>query len=83
VAEWLRRWSLKPICAGSIPVGSAININIMKIWIHKAGGRWYHYFIPTWLNTITRKAGEPKIYRWLFWGYEKKIDENNLEIRKL
>ena len=42
----------------------------MKIWTHKTG-RWYHYFKPKWLNTITWKAGEPKIYRWLFWGYHK------------
>ena len=41
-----------------------------KIWIHKTG-RWYHYWKPTWLNTISRKPGDPKIYRWLFWGYEQ------------
>ena len=50
----------------------------MKIWIHKTGN-WYEYFKPTWLNTITWKEGESKIYRWLFWGYNKKI-KKNLEI---
>jgi len=41
----------------------------MKIWIHKAGGRWWNYWKPTWLNTITWKQGDKKIYRWLWWGY--------------
>lgn len=43
----------------------------MKIWIHKVG-KWYEYFRPKWLNTITWKEDEEKIYRWLFWGYVKK-----------
>jgi len=46
----------------------------MEIWIHQQHKRvWYRYFKPTWLNTITWKSGEPKIYRWLFWGYCKKV----------
>jgi hypothetical protein len=39
----------------------------MKIWIHKVG-KWYRYFKPKWLN-ITKEKHEPKIYRWLFWGF--------------
>jgi len=42
-----------------------------KIWLHKTG-KWYHYFKPIWLNSISWKYGQPKIYRWLFWGWYKK-----------
>ncbi len=44
----------------------------MKIWIHKAkhqGSGWYHYFWPSQLNSVTCKEGEPKIYKWLWWGF--------------
>lgn len=44
----------------------------MKIWLHKTG-KWYHYFRSKWLNSISWEIGQPKIYRWLFWGYCKKI----------
>jgi len=40
----------------------------MKIWKHKIDNRWWNYFKPKWLNTITWKEGEDKIYRWLWWG---------------
>jgi len=43
----------------------------MKIWLHKTG-KWYHYFRSKWLNSISWEEGQPKIYRWLFWGYCKK-----------
>lgn len=43
---------------------------IMKVWIHKHAPRaWYKYWRPLWLNKITWKQGDTKIYRWLFWGY--------------
>jgi len=42
----------------------------MEIWIHKAAKhRWYQYWKPKWLNPITWKKGNYKIYRWLFWGF--------------
>lgn len=44
----------------------------MKIFIHKIG-KWYNYLIPKQLNTITRKENQPKIYKWLFFGYICKI----------
>lgn len=44
----------------------------MKIWIHKHDKkRWMRYWKPKWLNSITWEEGQPKIYRWLFWGYIK------------
>ena len=44
----------------------------MKIWLHKAkhkNSEWYRYFWPVWLNSVTWKEYEPKIYKWLWWGY--------------
>lgn len=42
----------------------------MKIWIHKQHTKvWYKYFRPVWLNKITWKQGDKKIYRWLWFGY--------------
>ena len=42
----------------------------MKIWIHKTGfRRWWKYLKPTWLNCITWKKGQVKIYRWLWFGF--------------
>jgi len=50
----------------------------MKIWIHKHSPQtWYRYWKPKWLNTISRKEGEPKIYRWLCFGYE--ISQNDVD----
>lgn len=49
----------------------------MEIWKHKSGGNWWNYWKPVWLNSITWKKGEPKIYRWLFWGYYFKKDLEN------
>ncbi len=43
-----------------------------KIWLHKNGIPWYRYLKPKWLNYISWKPGEKKIYRWLWWGYYKK-----------
>jgi hypothetical protein len=41
----------------------------MKIWIHKGTRRWWTYWKPVWLNRISWKEGDPKIYQWLWWGY--------------
>jgi len=42
----------------------------LKIWIHQQHKKvWYRYWKPTWLNSITYKKGDKKIYRWLFWGF--------------
>lgn len=41
----------------------------MKIWIHKTDKKWWNYYKPVWLNKISWKQGEEKIYRWLWWGY--------------
>ena len=45
----------------------------MKIWLHQTDKtNWHKYFKPVWLNSISWKYGQIKIYRWLFWGYTKK-----------
>ena len=41
----------------------------MKIWIHKGTRKWWTYWKPVWLNRISWKQGDPKIYQWLWWGY--------------
>lgn len=41
----------------------------MKIWIHKVDRKWWTYWKPKQLNTISWKKGDDKIYRWLWWGY--------------
>jgi hypothetical protein len=41
----------------------------MKIWIHKGTRRWWTYWKPKWLNSISWEEGQPKIYQWLWWGY--------------
>jgi hypothetical protein len=41
----------------------------MKIWIHKTDRRWWKYWKPVWLNRISWNEGDPKIYRFLWWGY--------------
>jgi hypothetical protein len=41
----------------------------MKIWIHKANKKRWKYWKPVWLNKISWKDGEDKIYQWLWWGY--------------
>lgn len=44
-----------------------------RVWIHQQDKKgWRKYFKPKWLNSITHKEGEPKIYRWLWFGYLKK-----------
>jgi hypothetical protein len=40
----------------------------MNIWIHKPIRTWRDYTKPVWLN-ITANEGDPKIYRWLWFGY--------------
>jgi hypothetical protein len=41
----------------------------MKIWIHKTDRRWWKYWKPVWLNRISWNEGDPKTYRFLWWGY--------------
>jgi hypothetical protein len=47
----------------------------MKIWIHSPTKVWYKYFKPVWLNRISYKPEEQKIYRWLFWGFTLNLFE--------
>lgn len=56
----------------------------MKIWIHQQHKKvWYRYWKPTWLNSITYKKGDKKIYRWLFWGFSKVYDSGNMKFELL
>lgn len=32
---------------------------------------WWKYFRPKWLNSISWKEGDIKIYKWLWWVYKK------------
>ena len=43
--------------------------NKKKIWVHKIDKRWWTYWKPKWLNSISWEKGQDKIYRWLWWGY--------------
>lgn len=48
--------------------GSIIYINIMKIQTYKSG-KWWKYWKPVWLNSITWKDNDIKLYRWLWWSF--------------